>query len=279
MTNTDQNNNEKYLKIFVLKEHSETILSDDIIPPAFHSIIFIISGSVDICINNIHKTFLTFDFLLIPNGIRFNILHSEKNPKLFIISFSPGFLPENNISAFNIKFYFLSIQSFMVIPINPEDIPFLKKIFKLIHTAQNTNNHQFQKDLFGVGFNFLKQKHMDSHQVYTGIHSQKQKIIFSFFKSLEQNHKKEHQVKFYADALCITAGYLNKITKELTDKTTKQLIEEAVIIESKTLLHNKVLTISEIAEELHFGSCSSFSSFFKKHTSFSPSDYRFRSPR
>lgn len=279
MTDADRNSNKKYLKIFVIKKHLGTVLSDDILPPAFHAILFVISGPIDICIDNMHKTFLTCDLILIPNGIRFKILHSDTNSKLYIISFSPGLLLDNSIGGFNIRFYFLSAQNFIVIPINPEDIPFLKKTFKLIHTAQNTNNHQFQRDLFGVGFNFLMQKHIDSQQVYTGIHSQKQKIIFSFFKYLEQNYKKEHQVKFYADALCITAGYLNKITKELTDKTTKQLIEEAVITESKILLHNKVLTISEIAEELHFSSCSSFSSFFKKHTSFSPSDYRFRSPR
>lgn len=279
MVDADQNSNEQYLKIFVFKKHYEAILSDDILYHTFHTILFVISGPLDICIDNTLKTFLTCDLILIPNGISFKIPRSDTSSKLYIISFSPELLLNNNISDFNIRFHFLSAQDFIVIPINPEDIPFLKKIFKLIYTAQSTNSHQFQRDLFDVGFNFLMQKRMDSHQINTTTNSQKQKIILRFFKALEQNYKKEHQVRFYADSLCITTGYLNKIAKELTGKTVKQLIEEAIITESKIILHNNTLTISEIAEALHFSSSSSFSSFFKKHTSFSPSDYRSKIPR
>lgn len=279
MTDANQNREEQYLKIFVFKKYYEPILSDDILCDSFHTILFIISGSLDIYVNNTLKTFSSLDLILIPNGVSFKIPKSDTNSKLYIISFSPELLLNNSISDFNIRFLFLSAQNLIVIPINSEDIPFLKQMFKLIYAIQKTNNHQLQKELLDIGVHFLIQKRMDSNHINITKNSQKQKIILRFFKSLKQNYKKEHRVRFYADSLCITAGYLNKIAKELTDKTVKQLIEEIIITESKIMLQNNMLTISEIAEELHFSSCSSFSSFFKKHTSFSPSDYRFRSPR
>jgi AraC family transcriptional activator of pobA len=271
MTETNQNNKDKHLKIFTIKKHSE-LLSADIIPPNFHSILFVISDSIEICIDNKHKTFLTSDLILIPSNIKFHILDTKTKIKLYIISFSSKLIQDSNLWHF--RFCFLSAQNFTIISLNPEDISFLKKIFKLIYTTQDHSNHQFQKDLLGVGFNFLMQKSIDSQQIHKEIHSQKQKIIFRFFRYLKQNCKKERQVKYYADLLCITPGYLNKIIKELTNKTTKQLIEEALIIEIKLLLSCNQFTISEIAEKLHFSSCSSFSTFFKKHTSLSPTTYR-----
>lgn len=49
---------------------------------------------------------------------------------------------------------------------------------------------------------------------------------------------------------------------------------EAVLAEAASLLEDSQYTIEEIAEELEFASVSEFSRFFKKSTSFTPSEYR-----
>ncbi|WP_348823360.1 helix-turn-helix domain-containing protein [Flavobacterium aestuarii] len=83
-------------------------------------------------------------------------------------------------------------------------------------------------------------------------------------------------MSFYAGVLFVTSGYLNKIVKQVTGRTAKTLILEAIVVEAKNLLENSQSTVAEIAEELEFSTSSSFSIFFKRHTSLSPSQYRLR---
>lgn len=274
MTDACKNNDEQYLKIFTINKHSGIILSDDILPPEFHSIIFVISGPLNICIDKTCKIFLTSQLILIPNGILFKIPELVINNKLYIIAFSSDLLLNSNINVFKIRYHFLSAQNFIVISIKPEDIPFLKRIFKLIHTIQKTNNPKFQKDIFIFGLNFLAEKSTSFHIQIDVKYKHYESIILNFYKALRQNYKKEHHIKFYADTLSITSNYLSKIIKQFTGKTTKYFIDEVIITEAKILLCNTNLNISEIAEELQFSSDSAFTIFFKKHTSVSPTAYR-----
>ncbi|PTS95844.1 hypothetical protein DBR27_16760 [Flavobacterium sp. HMWF030] len=95
-----------------------------------------------------------------------------------------------------------------------------------------------------------------------------------FLTILSIHYKKHHHVQFYAGALFITPIYLNRVVKEVTGKSVKLLIIEAIISEAKILLEDGQISLAEIAEEMEFASASIFGIFFKKHTSLSPSDYR-----
>jgi AraC family transcriptional regulator, transcriptional activator of pobA len=81
-------------------------------------------------------------------------------------------------------------------------------------------------------------------------------------------------VQFYADALFVSSKHLTETIKEVTGRTSGEWIEDAVILEAKVLLRNHEITISQVAENIHFPDQSSFGKYFKKHTGLSPSDYR-----
>ncbi|MEO2071142.1 MAG: helix-turn-helix domain-containing protein [Zunongwangia sp.] len=91
---------------------------------------------------------------------------------------------------------------------------------------------------------------------------------------LHQYSRKERQVQFYADKLCVTPDYLTKILKEASRMTTKEIIEEAVIMEARKLLMDNSLTIAQIADMLHFSDQSFFGKFFKKKMKISPNFFR-----
>lgn len=275
MKKTDEYLNNYCFKIFNFKNPEKDISSENILPADFHMIIFVVSGILTISRNQTYNTFKTQDLIIIPNNIKFEIHKSKSNIRFYIIGFSPKLLMDTNIE-YRLKYHLLSNQNFIVVSIEEEDIYFIQKIFKIIYMAHKGENYILQKDLLRVGINFLIQKKIKIQGINEKSLNQKQKIILNFFNTLQQNFKKEHQVKFYADHLCITAGYLNKITKELTNKSVKNLIEEMILEESKILLNNNKCTISEIADTLNFKSSASFSNFFKKHTSFSPSQYRLK---
>ncbi|TLV03259.1 helix-turn-helix domain-containing protein [Dyadobacter luticola] len=93
---------------------------------------------------------------------------------------------------------------------------------------------------------------------------------------IEPPHQKLNfrSAKDFADQLSIHVNYLNKVLKEITGKTTTELITDRIIKESKILLKHTDWNVSEIAYSLGFEEASHFNNLFKKHTSLSPRAFR-----
>jgi AraC family transcriptional regulator, transcriptional activator of pobA len=78
----------------------------------------------------------------------------------------------------------------------------------------------------------------------------------------------------FAEMLSVHVNHLNKVLKENTAKTTKELIDTRVMQEAKILLKQTSWSISEIAFCLGFEEVAHFSNFFKKHASVAPLGFR-----
>lgn len=92
-------------------------------------------------------------------------------------------------------------------------------------------------------------------------------------KIINEKFVTEKQPAFYANQLNISIKHLNKVVSQSIGKTTRDLIHERVILESKRMLTHGKATIQEIAFELGFEDASYFSRFFKKKTGLSPSQF------
>lgn len=99
-------------------------------------------------------------------------------------------------------------------------------------------------------------------------------FYFKFKKLVQENILLQKSVQFYANQLCISNKYLIEITKCTIGKTPHQIINEAILKEAIVLLGNPDLSISEVAYKLRFNSVSAFGRFFKRQTTFSPSEHR-----
>ncbi len=78
----------------------------------------------------------------------------------------------------------------------------------------------------------------------------------------------------FANALGIHTNHLNKVLKEVANKSTTEIINARIAEEAKILLKQTQWNISEIAYALGFDEVAHFSNFFKKHTSLSPVKFR-----
>jgi AraC-like DNA-binding protein len=78
----------------------------------------------------------------------------------------------------------------------------------------------------------------------------------------------------FADQLNVHVNHLNRAVKEITSKTTTQLIADRLVQESKILLKHSAWGVSEIAYALGFTEVTHFDNFFKKHVSLSPLKFR-----
>jgi len=78
----------------------------------------------------------------------------------------------------------------------------------------------------------------------------------------------------FADQLNIHVNHLNRAVKEMTQKTTSQLIGDRLIQEAKTLLRHSSWNVSEVAFALGFNEVTHFNNFFKKKLAVSPTQFR-----
>lgn len=104
-------------------------------------------------------------------------------------------------------------------------------------------------------------------------------IMDQFISLVEQFHRKERGVKFYANKMCLTPKYISSVVNKISGKTASQWIDEAVILEAKALLNCTNMTIQQITIELNFPDQSTFGKYFKNITGLSPKDYRSITPR
>jgi AraC-like DNA-binding protein len=104
--------------------------------------------------------------------------------------------------------------------------------------------------------------------------SRKEELFMDFQTLLRKHCKKQHDVKFYANKLCITTQYLSSILKEQTGKSASQWIQEALMFEAKGMLKTPRINVQQVANELNFPDQSTFGKFFKKHTGISPLTFR-----
>lgn len=104
--------------------------------------------------------------------------------------------------------------------------------------------------------------------------SRRQEITFNFENLIKQTRQKHQPIKYYAELLNISPIYLSECIKKVSDKTAKQIIDEYLVLEAKSLLKLTSKTICEIANQLGFDDGSNFVKYFKKQTGLTPKQYK-----
>lgn len=116
---------------------------------------------------------------------------------------------------------------------------------------------------------------LDQKQISTRSRPSRQEEIFNRFITLVNEHgKRERNISFYADKLCLTPHYLSTVIRETSEQTVMQWINQAVILEAKVLLKHSDMLIFQISDELNFPNPSFFSKFFKRMTGMTPAEYQ-----
>ena len=95
-----------------------------------------------------------------------------------------------------------------------------------------------------------------------------------FLELVKENFRKERQLKFYSDQMCITSRYLSRVVKECTGSSAADWIERYVILEARALLKSTNMTIQQVSDALNFPSQTFFGKYFKRRVGMSPKEYR-----
>ncbi len=101
---------------------------------------------------------------------------------------------------------------------------------------------------------------------------------FGWFRDhIEEHFRQWHQVSAYADRLGYSTRTLNRLARQNTGLSAKELIDERIVLEARRMLSHADATVAEIAEELGFDDASNFSSYFRRQTRRTPGAFRCQS--
>lgn len=101
---------------------------------------------------------------------------------------------------------------------------------------------------------------------------------YTWFRDhIEEHFRSWHKVNQYAERLGYSARTLNRLARQHTGRSAKELIDERVVLEAKRLLSHADASVAEIAGQLGFDDASNFSSYFRRQAGMTPGAFRDRS--
>lgn len=270
------------LQVLTEREINSIIDIGVIYRPAIYSILLIREGTIhfrhNLAEHTLGKNTLLF---VIPNSV-YEFINISIDAQLISIAFTREFLEQSSIylGGTNVVSYFSSgVQPFYPLMEGDETV-----LLGLLHSLKLKVESDSSLPYFLQVAYFLSLAIMHEaaaiyrkyNSEYSRKLSRKQEITVGFFQLLSLYCKEERSVQFYADSLFVSSKHLTEVLKSLTGKKAGELIDQAVILESKILLRNPALNISQAADALHFSDQFFFSKFFKKHTGLTPSQFRAR---
>jgi AraC family transcriptional regulator, transcriptional activator of pobA len=204
---------------------------------------------------------------------------------LYLLTFTECFLKENVHSQIFEEFPFLLAESILPQVVPAEKFSEFEELYMQIEKAFFSESpyrnkliaHLFVALLIRIKDNLLTDNIIPSYESCRA-----SEIVNKFKIIIEQHYRdlgngsneKAHRVTEYAEILNLHPNYLNNVIKSKTGKSVGNWIAEKTIAEAKALLKNSNIPVKEISYRLGFSEIQHFSTYFKKHTQYTPVLYR-----
>lgn len=236
-------------------------------------IIFLRQGSARVLVNLIEHNFHPDNLLLVTSNSIVQIIETSPDFDMQLIGIDNNFLPITGKEEFFT--HFLQRQKNILLMPSPQEAQRIKDYFSLMwDILQETPfqreaiQHLLTSLLYNISYIAKNNSQPDCLQTH-------QEDIFQRFISLVNTYsKKERNVNFYADKLCLTPRYLNTVIRQTSQQTVMDWINQSIILEAKVLLKHSNQLVYQISDELNFPNPSFFCKFFKRMTGMTPQEYQ-----
>jgi AraC family transcriptional activator of pobA len=248
------------------------------IKPHVHSDLFQIfvveSGSLELLLNDQSQIVDSVSFFSIPKNISHG-LRMNPDVKGWVISLYDKSL-EN----------MLKLDSDIINKMDEIHVSKLSEEDKLINDAFTTIHKcidEYYSDLPGkqhalqylVGMMLLRLYRVSVTSSAVNVSDNKNKIYYRRFVQLIKEMKSfKVGVEEYATRLNISSGHLNRICKDVSGLSPKDVVINFFIDEAKIYLRNFEMSIAEISYELDIEDPAYFTRLFKKRTELTPKEFR-----
>ena len=154
-----------------------------------------------------------------------------------------------------------------------------KDLFRSMESELRNEKDHFQSDILkNLLHNFLLLSERERRkQNFSEIKkSADLDYVLLFRDLLENQYRKQKQVRSYCEQMHVTEKRLNHATTIILGKSPKQMIDERIMLEAKRLLAHSTESVKEIGFELGFDESTNFIKYFRKHDHSTPLDFRER---
>lgn len=275
LESTDKQWNKEF-KVIYLQNFKDIESLDRIISKSWFSLIIIVSGGLIFMQGSSSVSLSAGDFYAVPNGAVPSSLFAPL--RICMLSSTLDFAITGRIVRFSGEYMnWVANPDSVVLHLTPTELRYIISLFSLLKKKLSVEHTAFKDEIVLLCFNMVVYEYLDmcyKHGKNVEPVHYREKIVIRFVKMVQYHCRAHHDVKFYADSLYVSKGHLGKLVRTVLGFSAKYFIEMAVISEAYQLLEDYSLSITTVAEELHFDSCSSFSVFFKKHSKLTPTQYR-----
>ena len=139
------------------------------------------------------------------------------------------------------------------------------------------SDHIYKKEVLRMLYSIFildLQNAQNSAILHRQIPQRVEEIFIGFIRLLPTHFAEHHDIGFYADQLHISPVYLPRVIRQVTGRTVIDYINQMLLIEASFLLRMSSMSITQIADHLHFADTPSFSKFFSRLNGMSPKEYR-----
>lgn len=243
----------------------------------FYAVLFILEGE-----GNHYIDFQTYKYkkgsIIFISKEQVQAFEENENRKAFFLLFTENFIERGSLNSSlmqELSLYNYQLYS-PVINLDEEEMKLFSFLVDKIRAEYDAPDDALTEELIQATLKIflglaerIRKKNLD-----VVIQSKYKADFLAFQKLLSKHLFTTRKVQFYAQQMNMSTKKLNRITQELSHKPAKVLITEMLILESKRLLMNTSLSIKEISYKVGFEDPTNFVKFFKKHTKFTPIDFR-----
>lgn len=160
--------------------------------------------------------------------------------------------------------------------LEPNEMEFLDHIHHLIYINTRAQEQSSQVTLHLLSsflwyVDYLWSRHEEANRQSQ---TREQRLFSDFIQLVSRDAAQQHQVEYYASCLCLSPRYVSTLIKNVSGKTAKEWIDDAIIIRTKIALKHTDKSIVQIADDICFPNPSFFCKFFKRMTGMTPLEYR-----
>lgn len=165
-----------------------------------------------------------------------------------------------------------------VIKLEKEEADSFSIIMGTVKKRMNRSHHVYYTEIIGCLLRHLMYDVMDVHVRRFPYHEEKDRVGWlcnRFFSMLNNGLPNTHrEVEYYASQIKVTPKYLGDTIKRVTGESASTHINRAAVPLLCGHLEDHSLSLSQIAEIMHFNSLSYFTRYCKSHLGITPTRYR-----
>ena len=160
--------------------------------------------------------------------------------------------------------------------LNPAEQEYLDRLHLMLynHLRQPDGSSQVTLHLVSAFLWYVDHLWSRHEQSYHEHQSREQRLFTDFIQLVSEYAPEHHTIDFYASRLCITPRYMSTIIKQVSGKSAKQWIDDALVTRIKIDLKHTDKPVARICDDMNFPNPSFLTKFFKRMTGMTPKEFR-----